>query len=505
MMRNTIGIIVVIALILLSGCADSNLKLEQAAPSSASKEVDIKSSVVKVKVSSQAYSFLRPWDTKRGDNREGLGVVVDDGLILVTAQLIADSTYIELEKENGGLKSPAKVVQVDYKANLALLRAGDASIVDGINGISIRKKLVVRDRVKLLLSGKDGKYEQLEGAVSEIDVGGYPYKAKLMLTRIKANLPMAADDSSIPVFKDGELCGFGMRYLQTSETLKTISLPVIQHFITDLSGGTYKGLPSLGIDFSSLDDNQLRDYLQLKQEKGGIFIYRVRPGSPAAVAGLEEGDVLLSIDGLSVNKFGKYEDENFGLITVSHYISTIKYDGEWVVLEFLRDGEKKSVKAKLRASRLIDSPVPTYLEGTPPKYMILGGLVVTELSRQYLHEWGPQWMAKAPENLVHYYLNQWELLKPDHRLVFLSHVLPTRAMIGYTDFSNMIIRSVNDREIRTIEDVASALQQPNGQFHHLTFTDDSKEIYLDRYTLEKENRFIQRRYGISALQRFGSD
>ena len=35
------------------------------------------------------------------------------------------------------------------------------------------------------------------------------------------------------------------------------------------------------------------------------------------------------------------------------------------------------------------------------KFYILGGLVLEELSRQYLKEWGQEWMKKAPEDLVY--------------------------------------------------------------------------------------------------------
>ncbi len=487
-------------LVFLTGCSVSVQAPTSSTPA-VSDDRNIDDSLVRVKVSSQTYSYVRPWDTKAGQNREGLGVIVKKGLVMVTAQLVADSTYIELEKGDSGNRSPAHIVEVDYRSNLALLGVEDSSVLQGKKSIPIRDKLAAGDRVKVLLSGKDGKYERLQGRVSGIDTGGYPYKSKLMLSKIKVSLPAATDASSMVIVKDGAICGFGMGYHQSSETVKAISVPVLHHFLNDYNDGRYEGLPFVGIDFSPLDDVQIREYLKMGQHKGGIYIYRVRPASPAAKAGLKQGDVLLSMDGLVVNKFGKYKDDVFGLTNLSHYISIRKYSGESVVLEFLRDGVKKSATVRLEAASLVDSPVPTYMEGAPPKYMILGGLVITELSRQYLQEWGPQWVVKAPENLVHYYLNQWKLLKPGQRLVVLSHVLPTRAMIGYTKFSNMIVNMVNDRAILKIEDVRAALQKPIGQFHHLTFIGDSKEVFLNRYTLEKENIFIQRRYGISSLER----
>ncbi len=41
--------------------------------------------------------------------------------VLVTADLVANQNYVELERAESGDKSAANVVVVDYEANLALL------------------------------------------------------------------------------------------------------------------------------------------------------------------------------------------------------------------------------------------------------------------------------------------------------------------------------------------------------------------------------------------------
>ncbi len=51
-----------------------------------------------------------------------LGVLIDGGNILVTAELVANSDYIELERADGGEKTTATVEVIDYEANLATLR-----------------------------------------------------------------------------------------------------------------------------------------------------------------------------------------------------------------------------------------------------------------------------------------------------------------------------------------------------------------------------------------------
>ena len=41
-----------------------------------------------------------------------------------------------------------------------------------------------------------------------------------------------------------------------------------------------------------------------------------------------------------------------------------------------------------------------YTIGKPPKYMVLGGLVLQELTGQYLKEWGAEWYKKAPQRFL---------------------------------------------------------------------------------------------------------
>jgi S1-C subfamily serine protease len=54
--------------------------------------------------------------------------------VLTTAELVENSTYIELELPSTGEKTPAKIVGLDYEANLALLEPidGKSKILDNL-------------------------------------------------------------------------------------------------------------------------------------------------------------------------------------------------------------------------------------------------------------------------------------------------------------------------------------------------------------------------------------
>jgi len=106
--------------------------------------------VVRVNVASQSFNFSQPWRKNPPVLRQGLGVVLVDGRILVTAELVNNHTYVELEKPETALKAAAQVEVVDYDANLALLAAPAADFLQSIGGARLDETAAVGDQVEIL-------------------------------------------------------------------------------------------------------------------------------------------------------------------------------------------------------------------------------------------------------------------------------------------------------------------------------------------------------------------
>ena len=58
---------------------------------------------------------------KRRFQSARLGRFLSKGRVLVTADLVANQNYVELERAESGEKTAANVQVIDYEANLALL------------------------------------------------------------------------------------------------------------------------------------------------------------------------------------------------------------------------------------------------------------------------------------------------------------------------------------------------------------------------------------------------
>ena len=71
--------------------------------------------------------------------------------------------------------------------------------------------------------------------------------------------------------------------------------------------------------------------------------------------------------------------------------------GEKLTFTIARKGETKEIPMTLAHRDVESYVVEPYVLDRAPKFYILGGLVLQELSRQYLKEWGNDWVKKAPE------------------------------------------------------------------------------------------------------------
>ena len=98
----------------------------------------------------------------------------------------------------------------------------------------------------------------------------------------------------------------------------------------------YAGLGINYVDLSALTDGGGKDNVK------GALIYKtdkepaVLPASPAALAGLRPGDIITSVDGMELGS-----GNDLASVIAEHMA------GDEIAIEFLRGGEKKSVKVKL--------------------------------------------------------------------------------------------------------------------------------------------------------------
>lgn len=466
---------------------------------------DIKTSVVRINSTQQTWNPGQPWEKNPPSQRRALAAIVAPQRVLTTSELVADATYLEFESPDGTHFAQARVIAVDYEANLALL--GPASEEAGNVFFEKTVPLVVTapphigQSLDILQIEDNGLALLTPGNLQSIDVTSNFLPGHGFLTyQVKASMQSAASSYSLPVLLDGKLAGVLTSYDSKDQICEVASTDIVSSFIKASAVVPYAGFPSLGIAIARTEDSSFRQWLKLTDEQGGLYIHGVRKGGAAEAAGVKMGDVLLAIDGHAIDRRGYYQHPNYGSLFWGHLIRGGKSTGESISLSLLREGQPLEIKATLTREEESSRLIPGYDFGKAPNFLVKGGLVFQELSRPLLESFGENWQSRAPLNFLDALENPEKYEGKVERIVFLSGSIPTPATVGYESLRNLIVHKVNGKEIKNMARLIDAFKGNLSELHTIEFDEQNFTVYLDdTVTTAVDTQLLQR--GISKLSR----
>lgn len=479
-----------------------------AASASAQPSTAQNSSLVRVNATSQPYNLHLPWQKESPSGRRGLGVVLAGNRVLVTAQMVADATYIELELPESGQKIPAKVVAVDYEANLALLEAPSSdkqkAFFGGLKPMSIDSSVRIRDTVVVLQTGRVGELIESELKISKVLTRRYNVDGSNFLVYETTGIVRSeANSFTLPIVKGEKLAGLLLSYDSKNQVTTILPAPIIEHFLKDVADGSYEGFPGLGTEMQSTQDEQFREFLGLKPDAPGVLISTVIKGGSAEKAGMKKGDIITSINGFAIDSRGDYKDPLYGPLSSSHLVRGRAYVGDKVEIKVIRDGKEVVLNGTLTRKKAEDNLVLPYLFDKGPRYVLMGGLLFQELSRPYLDAFGEEQRGGAILRLsrIASHPDQYEE-EGRRKIVFLSMVLPTPSAQGYDKLGGQIITKVNGKTVKDLEEIAEAFKSPKDAVHVIELADFPHILYLDSFSAERDNmRLLNGAYRIGSLKR----
>ncbi len=454
-------------------------------------------SLMRVTVTSQAYIFHRPWQQRRTATQTAIGAIVAGGRILVTGTMVADQRYIELETLDTQEKQAARVAVVDYEANLALLEPMDKAFLAGRNAFELAPDASLGEMLTVWQVKPNGDVVSSEGQLTSVELGIFSLDQFFLTYRLSSSLQYRFNNVTLPVVRKGALAGLVLRQNATGQTIEVISTPVIRHFLTDAQDGAYAGFPTAGFHYGATTDPQLRRYTGLPDGRHGIYVQKVIKGGPADKSGLQAGDVIVQMGDYAITKEGQFEDPLYGRSSLVHLIRTLYHVGDTLNVQVYRQGRMLPIEVVLDHRSPDQYLVPPYQYDQPPAYLIVGGLILQELSMPYLREYGNDWASTAPIDLLYYQQNQ-DYLNGDQRekIVIISDTIATPYSIGYENLSNLVVTRVNGKSIGKLADVRRALATPLNGFHAIELQQHPKVIYLDPKELPLIHQLISQRYRI---------
>ena len=440
-------------------------------------------SLVRVNSTIQKYSISQPWEKTSPRKRRGLGALLSGNRVITTAEMAADAVYLELESQDRTENIPAKVVAIDYEANLALLAPEkDAGFLAKMKPTALSAPIKLKSALDIYQVEDNGMAIKTSGVVQSVDLlSTFVSDAYFLSYVAKASMQSASSSYTLPAFHGGKLVGILTSYNSKDQLCEITAQEILQAFLKDTADGKYDGFPSIGVGYTTTEDTHFRSWLGLTDEQGGLYLSRVLPGGSADAAGLKKGDVILKIDGQAIDRRGYYKHPEYGTLYWPHLVRGSQPVGKSVPVTIQRDGGQKEIQVTLK--RPIDPLLPRHLYDKAPSFLIKGGLIFQELSQGYLRAYGKDWESKAPLNLLDVFNNPADYEEGRRRVVVLTRVIPTEATIGYDRIGGRIVTQVNGKKIAGLPELAKILEEEteNG-IHTIEIDEMPYKLYLDEKT-----------------------
>ncbi len=435
----------------------------------------------------QEYNPLLPWEKESPRQTRSLGVYLGEGRVLAPARVVQSATYVEFTLPDASRTVPARVLRYDEDLNLALLalvHEADSSFFDTRVALPLGEPLARGDAATY--AGLIDGVEPVHVALQAENVAGD--NVPLMVMRAARPLP-EGQTSGAPVVREGKLSAIGVAYRKQEHLMQVVNAELIQRFLTQEEAGT----PVVGVQLAPLDDPLFRRYLKLDATANGLYVSKVLPGSAAAVAGLQVGDVITAVEGLPIDNQGRCNHPRYGLHHAAVLLRSMKDLGQELVLSVSRAGELHQLSVQLNRDAVEKALFRPQKSGVQPRYIMWGGMLFQPLTSTLLETLTERNKGILPLELQMLRQSEEELRQSGcTEPVGLTFVLPSAATQGYEDLRFSRLVAVNGKPVSHFAALPALLDEAteNGLIC-LEFNKAPYKVYVDRNAADAVNAHLQ--------------
>lgn len=454
------------------------ISVAQAVPKHNSSEElrQLANSVVKIYTTAEVFNAFTPWNSG-SESRIGSGFIIQGNRIVTNAHVVANGTFIEVQRDGDPERYEAEVEFVTHEADLALLK--------------VREPAFLKDKKPLEIGGLPDIHQEVtaygfptggdslsvtKGIVSRIEYQTYAH-SDLMFKAIQIDAAINAGNSGGPALSNGKVVGVVMQVAGNGEENIGYIIPtsILNHFIKDVADGKYDGFPRLAIVTEELLNPSIRKKYNLKNGDPGILLTSVCAGTNAEDQ-LKVGDIITHVGSFPIESNGNimYEPERF--INFFHEVDMLQV-GETLKLKLLRQG--KSIEINLP---LLTADKTDYSYDEQPRYWVYGGFVFT------------------PRKVFDRCLTRQEFDKLDQpnqtEYVRISRVLASSSNVGFHD-TTMTVDKVNGQYFDDFNEFYKLMNSIKDPF--VTLTNSSGfEVVIERTVAEAEHEKLLKKYHMKA-------
>ena len=232
-----------------------------------------------------------------GVERFGSGAVIESGLVLTIGYLILEAEEVEILTAQGRTV-PAAVAAYDHATGFGIVRP---LVPVEVKPIKLGNSGRVEAQHRMLVAGAGGEDSlSVATVVSRRRFAGY--WEYLLDSAIFTTPPRPDFGGAALIDRHGELVGIGSLFVMDSETPGE-RLPGNMFVPIDLLKPILKEMVATGRQKAGM-----RPWIGLNsvEEDGRVKVLRVTKESPADLAGIEAGDIILALSGEKVDKLDDF-------------------------------------------------------------------------------------------------------------------------------------------------------------------------------------------------------
>lgn len=319
---------------------------------------------------------------KRKTRSLGSGFIISaKGLIVTNNHVIDEATEIVVAFHDGR-EAPAKLVGRDAKSDIALLQVEPKADLPFVE-FGDSDKARVGDWVLAI-----GNPFGLGGSVTAgiVSARGRDINAGPYDDFIQTDASINRGNSGGPMFDmDGKVIGVNSMIFSPSGGSVGIGFAIpartVQQVIRDIQQYGHARRGWLGVTIQQVTED-IAESLGMEHPVGAL-VQGVQSGSPAAEAGIEEGDVIVSFDGKPIEEMRR----------LPRIVAETEI-GKTATVELVRNGKRMTKKVKvgelqdeIKAAEAAKRPAPGKSTGPAAEVKTLG-LTVTALTPQMREKYG---------------------------------------------------------------------------------------------------------------------
>ena len=460
---------------------------------------ELKESLVYLNISAYAYNQMQPWKSADIVPKAGYGCAVGPYEVLTTAGNASDAAFIKARRYGQNEFIPAQVKVIDYESNLCLLQLDTEATGKPLAPLNFARDYQKGAELRSYWLSPAGHLTTGRGFLDKAKVYQSMTSYAKFLNYVAANISNTAAGARLYCMGEKPI-GIACWADAAGKEAGLIPAETINHFLAGAREADYTGFGAVGFAAKTLLDPTMRNWLKMPEDlKNGVYVnkvYNLGTGSDI----LRQNDVILAIDGQSLNAYGRFFHEQFDRISYHHLI-TSRNTGDTITFDVWRDGKKQQLQSIIRNFKASEMLVPYYEYAKQPEYIITAGFVFQKLTRDYLQIWGDNWAGKVSPHLYHYYRDSsFEPTDQRSDIVILSYVLPANINLGYHGLGQMVVSKFNGREIRGLGDILEAQKlNPESMYDVVEFEHNYPTVVILRTQLQFADIAIARNYGIGKL------